>query len=182
MMSVGDKDDFGTLIDEATLVIKRRLPGPLDRVWRYLIDPDLRSKWLAAGTFEPVVGGKFELLWRNDNLSDSSDVRPAGLDAEYRLVSEIIAIEPQRLLVIAWGPGDVSFELEDVGKHVVLTITHSRFANDNVKLSVASGWHTHLQILLAVLSGEQRPSFWSSWSGLQSVYHSRFQLNSGSRQ
>ena len=37
-------EDFGTLIEPTTLKIERMLPGPIERVWSYLTDNDLRSQ------------------------------------------------------------------------------------------------------------------------------------------
>ena len=42
-------DAYGTLIEPATLKIERLLPGPIDRVWAYLTESELRRQWLAAG-------------------------------------------------------------------------------------------------------------------------------------
>ena len=42
-------------------------------------------------------GAEFELIWRNDELSDASDPRPAGFAEEQRMDSRIIAVEPPRL-------------------------------------------------------------------------------------
>ena len=35
-------DAYGTLIEPATLKIERLLPGPIERVWAYLTDSELR--------------------------------------------------------------------------------------------------------------------------------------------
>ena len=41
-------DAYGALSEPATLTIQRMLPGPIERVWSYLTESDLRRKWLAA--------------------------------------------------------------------------------------------------------------------------------------
>ena len=63
-------DAYGALIEPTTLKIQRLLPGPIERVWAYLTDSDLRRQWLAAGEMEMKVGAPFELVWRNDELTD----------------------------------------------------------------------------------------------------------------
>src|SRR6186713_3199067 len=63
-------DAYGTLIEPTTLKIQRMLPGPIERVWAYLTDGDLRRKWLAAGSMEMQVGAPFEFVWRNNELSN----------------------------------------------------------------------------------------------------------------
>ena len=56
--------------EPSTLRIQRLLPGPIERVWAYLTESELRRKWLAAGEMEMKVGAPFELVWRNDELTD----------------------------------------------------------------------------------------------------------------
>ena len=55
-------DAWGVLSEPATLTIRRVLPGPIERVWAYLTDSDLRRQWLAAGRMELAVGAPFELV------------------------------------------------------------------------------------------------------------------------
>ena len=43
---------FGALTEPATLTIERLLPGPIERIWSYLTESDMRSKWLASGSME----------------------------------------------------------------------------------------------------------------------------------
>ena len=72
-------DTYGTLIEPATLNIQRLLPGPIERVWAYLTENDLRRKWLAAGQMETKIGAAFELVWRNDELTNPPGRRPAEI-------------------------------------------------------------------------------------------------------
>ena len=58
-------DAYGALIEPTTLKIQRLLPGPIERVWAYLTESDLRRQWLAAGPMELKVGG--ELRFASDN-------------------------------------------------------------------------------------------------------------------
>ncbi len=69
---------YGELIEPATLKIERLLPGPIERVWAYLTESELRRKWLAAGTMTLDAGAPVELVWRNDELTDPPGQRPAG--------------------------------------------------------------------------------------------------------
>ena len=77
-------DAYGTLTEPATLTLQRLLPGPIERVWAYLTDGELRRKWLAAGTMELTAGAPFELVWRNDELTDPPGTRPDGRRAAFR--------------------------------------------------------------------------------------------------
>ncbi len=162
---------YGQLVENATLVIKRRLRGPIERVWQYLTDGELRRKWLAAGTMEQKVGASFELIWRNDELTDPPGMRPEGFGDEHRMTCEVLEIEPQRKLTFPWsGTGDVTFELEAQGKDVLLTVTHRRISDRNMRLMIGAGWHMHLHILVARSNGQKTEPFWNGWSRLREEY------------
>src|SRR5688500_5619774 len=120
-------DAYGALIEPTTLKIQRLLPGPIERIWAYLTDSELRRKWLAAGAMEMKVGAPFELAWRNDELNDPPSVRPADFPEEHRMQSRITELDPPRKLSIAWNnSGDVTFELEPRGEGVLRTVIHRR--------------------------------------------------------
>ena len=145
-------DGFGELVDTNTLRITRRLPGPVDRVWAYLTDSDLRSKWLAAGRMDLKVGAPFEFVWRNNELTDPPGELPEGASEEHRLESRITEVDPQRSLSFTWGgTGGVTFELEPDGDEVVLTVIHRRVTELSTLRGVSTGWHVHLDMLVARL-------------------------------
>src|SRR4029079_5173925 len=95
-------DAYGALIEPTTLKIQRLLPGPIERVWAYLTDSELRRKWLAAGLMEMKVGAPFELVWNNDRLPNPPGQRPAGFAAEHRMQCRITELDPPRKLCITW--------------------------------------------------------------------------------
>jgi uncharacterized protein YndB with AHSA1/START domain len=174
MTDVAVQEDFGVLDDAATLTIKRLLPGPVERIWRYLTASDLRRQWLAAGEMDGRVGAPFELVWRNGELSETPGTRPEGFGDEHRLNSEITAFDPPRKLAFTWGnTGGVTFELEPRGSRVLLTVTHRRIEERGTQLNVSAGWHAHLDVLAAKLAGETPPPFWDHWTGLQADYDRR---------
>jgi uncharacterized protein YndB with AHSA1/START domain len=172
--SNGHSGDYGALTEPATLKIERLLPGPIERVWAYLTDSELRRKWLAAGQMEMMVGAPFELIWRNDELTEPAGQRPQGFGEEHRMQSRITALEPPRKLAIAWqGSGDVSFELEPKGDQVLLRVIHRRLPDRATLLKVAAGWHMHLDVLVARASGNHPAPFWDGWSRLKTEYDRR---------
>src|SRR5215203_4043723 len=153
MDSTTKPDAYGALIEPTTLRIQRLLPGPIERIWAYLTDSDLRSKWLAAGAMEMKVGAPVELVWRNDELNDPPSKRPADFPEEHRMQSRITELDPLRKLSIAWNNcGDVTFELE---------------------LKGSAGWHMHLDILVARASDKEPAPFWEGWARLQQEYDRR---------
>ncbi|MFO6420622.1 SRPBCC family protein [Hylemonella sp. W303a] len=162
---------LGTLTPDKSLHIQRRLPGPIERVWAYLTDSDLRRQWLASGTMPLQAGASFELVWRNDELSMSADERPEGFSAESRATCQFIEVEPPRRMRYIWpGVGDVSMELEALGNDVLLTLTHRQLIGERLILNVCAGWHAHLALLVARLEDDSVPSLWSTWKKLRAEY------------
>jgi uncharacterized protein YndB with AHSA1/START domain len=167
-------DAYGVLTEPATLRIQRLLPGPIGRVWAYLTQSDLRRQWLAAGDMEMEVGAPFELVWRNDELSNPPGQRPPGFPDEHRMQSRITELDPPRKLAIAWGSsGGVTFELLPQGDHVLLTLVHRRLPDRATMLNVSAGWHMHLDILVARATGKEPEPFWDGWSDLKKEYDRR---------
>ena len=167
-------DAYGVLTEPATLKIQRLLPGPIERIWAYLTESDLRRQWLAAGQMEMKVGAPVELVWRNDQLTNPPGQRPPGFSGERRMQSRITELDPPRKLAIAWdGSGDVSFELEPKGNEVLLTLIHRRLPDRANLLGVGAGWHAHLDILVARVIGKEPEPFWDGLSRLRKEYDRR---------
>ena len=167
-------DAYGALTEPATLKIERLLPGPIERVWDYLTQSDLRRRWLAAGQMEMKVGAPFELVWRNDELTNPPGQRPAGFSDEHRMQSRITELDPPYRLAFTWGnTGGVSFELEPKGNEVLLTVIHRRLPDRATMLNVSAGWHMHLDILAARASGKEPAPFWNGFSRLKTEYGRR---------
>jgi uncharacterized protein YndB with AHSA1/START domain len=165
---------FGELTEPTTLKSQRVLPGPIERIWSYLTQSDLRRKWLAAGDMEMKVGAPFELVWRNDELTSPPGQRPQGFGAEHRMQSRIVEVDPPRKIVFTWqNSGDVSFELTPRGNDVLLTVIHRRLPDRATMLRVGPGWHSHLDMLVARFTGQEPKPFWDVWTGLQKEYDRR---------
>jgi uncharacterized protein YndB with AHSA1/START domain len=168
-------DAYGVVTEPSTLTIQRVLPGPIERVWAYLTESDLRRRWLAAGSMEMKVGAPFELVWRNNELTNPPGKRPEGYGDEHRMQSRITECEPPRKIAFTWGKGsgDVSFELEPRGERVLLTIIHRRLPDRGMLLGVSSGWHAHLDVLAARLAGKEPEPFWDDVTRLRQEYDPR---------
>ncbi len=158
--------------------LERVLPAKPARVWDYLTRSDLRRQWLASGEMTLEVGAPFEFVWRNDELTIPPGERPAGFAAEQRMASRIIAVEPPHRLVIGWGDeGDVTFEIAPFEDRALLTITHRRLQERGMRLMVSAGWHAHVDILDAALSGAAAAPFWSNWLALRDRYDGTLPAN-----
>ena len=174
MTDLASLDSHGVLSEADTLTIRRLLPGPIERVWAYLTQSDLRRRWLAAGEMEMRVGAPFEFVWRNDELTAPSAHRPPGFPEENRMQSRITELDPPRKISFTWnGSGDVSFLLEPRGEEVLLTVIHHRLPDRTTLLKVAAGWHMHLDVLVARASDLEPQPFWDGWSRLQQEYDRR---------
>jgi uncharacterized protein YndB with AHSA1/START domain len=170
-------DDYGVLTEPTTLRIERMLPGPIERVWDYLTDSDLRAKWLAAGRMEMRVGAPVELTWRNDELTDPPGERPADFGPEHSMTVEIVELEPPHRLAISWGStGGVVFDLTREGDQVRLVLTHKRVMDPAVRLNISAGWPGHLDILKARMEGREPATFWPRWLELKAAYAERLQV------
>ena len=174
MTDVATASAYGVLTEPATLTLQRVLPGPIERVWAYLTESDLRRTWLAAGEMELKVGAPFEFVWRNDELTSPVGTRPDGFAEEMRMQSRITELDAPRRLSISWsGSGDVTFELEPKGDDVLLTVIHRRIPSRATMLKVGAGWHMHLDVLVARATGEEPMPFWDGWSRLHEEYDAR---------
>jgi uncharacterized protein YndB with AHSA1/START domain len=170
-------NDYGNVIAPGTVRIERSLPGPIERLWEYLTDSQLRGAWLASGDMDLSPGGAVEMVFRNSELTNN-DVPPPAKYAKYagesRMSGRIIRCEPPHLLSFTWGEeSEVRFELSPQGDRVNLVVTHSRIPDRDTMLSIAGGWHTHLDILRARLEGREPAGFWATHTRLESEYAQR---------
>ncbi|MBO0131042.1 SRPBCC family protein [Agrobacterium burrii] len=174
MADIAIPDIYGRLVEPATLKIERLLPGPIERVWAFLTQSDLRRRWLASGEMKLAPDAPFELVWRNDELSDPPGRRPEGFSEEEKMASRIITVVPPHRLVFSWGEGgEVSIELQSLGRDVLLTLIHRRLSDRKSKLDVSSGWHAHLDILADCLQEKEPGPFWDAWLKLRKEYEQR---------
>lgn len=132
-------NDFATITERSALTFERDLPGPIERVWSYLTDPEKLAKWFDDASVANAVGG---------NVQFAMGVR-----------GRITAYEPPNVLEYTWnedertacGPIDnslVRWELTRNGDRVQLTLTHSRIP-ERALSTHGAGWHTFLERLAA---------------------------------
>jgi uncharacterized protein YndB with AHSA1/START domain len=171
--------EFGVVPEALTLRLQRVLPGPIERVWAYLTESDKRGKWLARGPMDLHLGGRVELTFRHAELSPQ-ETPPDRYKNRGRksLRGRITRCDPPRLVSYTWdedsnSPSEVTFELKPQGADVLLVLTHRRLGDRTAMLSVASGWHTHLGILIDHLNGREPRPFWSTYGRLEAEYERR---------
>jgi len=165
-------DARATLIKPSTIRFERLLPGPVERVWAYLTESKKRATWLAAGEFDLRLGGRIELLFDNDKLSDES--APSGGGGPRKFEGRITRLEPLRALAYTWSwdgkPSEVLYELTPKGKDVLLTIEHRLPEDRGLICGVGGGWPTHVGILADQLNGVKPRPFWTTHDRLMKEF------------
>jgi uncharacterized protein YndB with AHSA1/START domain len=158
------------------LRLTRLLPGPIERVWAYLTDPEKRARWFAAGVVEPKTGGKAEFVMHHAKIAPG-ETPPARYkhvhDQGVTFDGRVLRYEPPRVLAYTFGgeDSDVTFELTPQGNQVLLVLTHRTRGEDRPELTnYASGWHTHFSLLIALLEERPQPPFWATHARLKAEY------------
>jgi uncharacterized protein YndB with AHSA1/START domain len=173
-----NNDDYAQFPAPGEIRIMRTLPGPIERLWTHLTDPEKRRRWLAGGPMELRAGGKMELYFQHKNVSPT-ETPPAEHACKHNggksMVGTILRCEPPRVLSFTFGENsDVTFELIPQDENVLLILTH-RIRGDDLPavLGFASGWHAHLAILFAQLEDAPAPPFWATHARLRAEYEKR---------
>ena len=172
--------DYGVVTEAGSVRFERLLAAPIERVWDYLTQSELRRKWFAAGDMEARPGGSMTLVFRNSELSPNDEEVPEKFRKYEGFESrgEVIRAEPPRLLVWNWfeeegAPTEVSWELEPEGEGTRLVLTHRRLANRGAMVDVSGGWHLHLDVLEDVLAERTPRPFWARQAALEEEYGDR---------
>ena len=172
--------EYGMVTGPGTVRLERVLPGPIERVWAYLTEPEKRGKWLASGAMELRVGGRVELVFNHAELSAEKtppEEYKKNESCTFRN-GRVTKCEPPRLLSYTWGDdpkekSEVTFELSAQGKDVLLIVTHRRLRDRGEMVGVASGWHSHLGILDDQLHGREPRPFWTWIHRTKAEYEKR---------
>jgi uncharacterized protein YndB with AHSA1/START domain len=75
-----------TATETRSVVIKREMPFPPEKIWRALTQPHLIEEWLMKNDFNPVVGERFNLR------------------ADWGAVDcQVLVVEPNKTLSYTWA-------------------------------------------------------------------------------
>lgn len=169
--------DYGIVTEAGAVRFERLLAAPVERVWDYLTQSELRRQWFAGGEMELRPGGRFTLVFRNGELSHHDEPMPKKFEQYEGMEStaEIVEADPPRRLVFEWHeesgpPTEVTWELERRGEQTLLTLTHRRAPDRAILVDVSAGWHIHLDILEDILAGREPRPFWSTHAGYEKAY------------
>lgn len=169
------KHSLGRQTEPGTLRMERTLPAPIERVWAYLTDPEKRATWLASGTMAQQTGNLFELRFEHTRLTgEVAPERFAECRGPILQKSRLIRMEAPTLLTISWNEdpaaSEVTFELTPQGNDTQLVLTHRRLVDRKDMLSVAGGWHAHVDVLIEVLDGQKPRGFWTNLALVEQGY------------
>ncbi len=147
-----------------TIRLERLLDAPVDTVWRYLTEAELRSQWFMGGT-DAKPDAEFDLLVDHDNLSDDQVPYPESYAASKGATwkEQVVRFEPPRLLETTFQSGKngtVTFELFPEGGKTRIVVTHTGIVSPVGAQDFGSGWNSHLTVLQERLAGRSVRNFW----------------------
>lgn len=145
--------------------LERLLDAPIETVWNYLTEAELRRQWFMGGT-DATPGGEFELIVDHDNLSDDQVPYPESYASAkgMSIIERVIRFDPPRLLETTFQGGKngvVTYELTSLGARTRLVLTHSGIASPVGAQDFGSGWNSHLTVLQERLAGRSVKDFWA---------------------
>jgi uncharacterized protein YndB with AHSA1/START domain len=148
-----------------TIRLERTLDAPVETVWRYLTEAELRSRWFMGGT-DATPGGEFDLLVDHDRLSDEVVPYPESYASFKGSVwtEKVTRFEPPRLLETTFQGGkngNVTYELFPEGERTRLVLTHSGIISGTGAHDFGSGWNSHLTVFQERLAGHSVRDFWA---------------------
>jgi uncharacterized protein YndB with AHSA1/START domain len=169
--------EYGERPEHGCVRFVRVLPGPIERVWSYLVDSKLRGTWFASGELEPRVGGKLTLFFHHQELTNHRETPPERwkeMEHGHTAHSTVLRFEPPHVLAWTFGGSEVTFELEPLGSEVRLTLTERKLATRANEVGNAAGWHSHLGVLEERLQGKEPAPFWPRVLRYNREYEERF--------
>jgi uncharacterized protein YndB with AHSA1/START domain len=167
------REDYGTQLENGALRFVRDLPGPIERVWEHIVDPEKRVLWLCGGTEGEKPGDPYIMEFDNSRMShERASGRYAEFDSPTEIGAEVVAIDPPRLFVFRWADvgEETRIELSEKGDRVELVLIQSPPADLEQLVSMAGGWHAHLAILVDELSGAPHRGFWTEHDEAEDHY------------
>ena len=135
-----------------SVVVERRMPHSLDKVWRALTQSPLLEDWLMANDFEPRVGHRF--TFHMAPMQGWNGVTDC----------EVLSVEPQRELSYTWNASGaeaatgiktiVKWTLEPVDGGVLVRMEQSGFREQDQRnfMGAKYGWERNLGELERVVA------------------------------
>jgi uncharacterized protein YndB with AHSA1/START domain len=157
----------GDVVDDgasSSVVFERRLPYPIEAVWRALTDPEERAKWFGRTTLEARQGGAISMI--ADGPPMPEQVRS--------MTGEVLVWDPPHVFEHAWrqtliGDTVVRYELRRDGDVTVLKLVHRGFRPKDAA-GYIPGQHAYLDRLEAALAGQPAPAWQARYSEVAGLY------------
>lgn len=149
------------------LRFERLLDAPVETVWRYIADDELRARWFMGGPTDPRPGGSITFTFDHDRLSDGEAPMPDRFRANVgkRWSEKVTRAEPPHLIAFAWvggEAGEVTITLEPAGDNRTrLVLHHTGLRGPDDARNFGGGWMAHLAALEARVAGRPVPDFWA---------------------
>jgi uncharacterized protein YndB with AHSA1/START domain len=132
-------DSLRTVNGRSVLRMERRLAHPQEKVWRAITEPAHLAKW-----FPFKVEMDLQLDAKISFIEHEGDA-PA-------LHGVITELDPPRVFAFSWDDDHLHWELRAEAGGCLLTLTHT-FDDRAGAASFASGWHTCIEAMDAMLAG-----------------------------
>ena len=131
---------YATIDGEPAVRFERRLPHPVEAVWRTVTEPGELAHWFPSEVEVDLrLGGAMRFTF-------SPDMVYAG---------EVVEFDPPRRFAFTWGTDLLRFDLAPDGDGTRLTMLHVlREEGDEAAAKTAAGWHLCLDGLARRLAGE----------------------------
>jgi uncharacterized protein YndB with AHSA1/START domain len=147
------------------LRMERRLPHPVEKVWRALTEFDQLQHWFpGAFTGDLVPGGRLHFA-------------PSG-PGEDASEGEVVEVDPPRLLAFTWLNELLRWELTPDGDGTLLVLLHEVDSAVDCA-SFAGGWTICLASLEVALGGAPEKWRMENWPALHEAFVEQFGLKDG---
>ncbi|MEM9411846.1 MAG: SRPBCC family protein [Planctomycetota bacterium] len=176
-----NKDNYARLVLPAKLQITRTLPAPPEKVWEFLVDPELRKMWFCAGETGNKEGDPFVMDFDHSRISKSKP--PEGMNCGDPVIMQgtILTFDRPHVLSYRW-PGEnessetiVTIHLSNQDGRTLLNLTHEGLSNPDFQNGASAGWHVHLDLLCDHVAGSQPRDFWVHFGLIEAEYDRKFE-------
>ena len=157
------------------LEIRRVLNGPIERVWKYLTDGELRMLWFCGGETATTPGGAIEFAFDHRRLSETGPPEKYADSNVVDMRGEILIYEKPTKLKFTWdemhvdGASTVTILLKDLGGKTELHLIHEDLVPE-IQPGVQGGWHAHLDLLSDLMNDRPARDFWVHFNALEAAY------------
>jgi len=154
-------------VSEGTILFERRLPYPIEAVWRALTDPEERALWFGRTTLEARQGGAISMI------ADGPPMPEEGR----AMRGEVLVWDPPHVFEHTWkqaliGDTVVRHELRVESDVTVLKLEHRGLRPRDAQ-GYIPGQHAYLDRLEAALGHQAVPAWQARYGEVAGLYGPR---------